>query len=170
MEPQTDKPEITKRTAAYHLAVAGAAAMREAEKQGAPPEAVDALMDDGPLKVGSLTLEPLSIRVIWALEAVGSVMAKSASGNVNARDVAISILCFAEPKETRLLARRGEQEKIEDRAAELIDKLGLEQLGDINAWMNGQFLRVQKLNGGGAEEEQAAGEPGKEEGAPDSTV
>ncbi|OAI55331.1 hypothetical protein AYO49_05635 [Verrucomicrobiaceae bacterium SCGC AG-212-N21] len=157
MKSKTEKPQISKKEASGAIAVAGAKAMRAAEAQGAPAEAIDALMDTGPLKVGDMILQPLSLPVLWALDAVGSAMI--GEGEVAMRDVLIAVLCFVDPKEMRSLGRRGEKETIEARAEELAEKIPLDDLVRINKWTNGQFARLHALSGGDDASEAAAKKP-----------
>jgi hypothetical protein len=155
------KPTMTRKEASFHISTAGAKAMKEAEAQGAPDVAVEALMDNEPLVVGGITLRTLSLPVMWALESVGSAyMAEmsSAPARVEMRDVVLAIACFTDPVAMQRLGRRKDQEAIEARAMEICDGLGTEEMVKINAWINGQFARVAALSDDGQQDDLQLGD------------
>jgi hypothetical protein len=152
-----NKPKMTRKDASFHIATAGVRAQKQADERGLPAEAVDALLDTGPLQIAGLTLKPLSLPVTWALEAVGSIFVNDGSAvQVQTRDIAVAILCFTDPVGARLLAKKDDRDGIEDRAMDICEKVGFAEMGVINAWMAAQFARVAAITGG---EEQPAPEP-----------
>ena len=164
--PQQTKPLMSKQDAGFHVAHAGANAQRQAEAQGMPPEAVDALMETQPLSIKGITLEPLSLATTWALESVGSAFVSEEGADpkrMDTRDLAIAILCFADPVNTRRLARRNQTEEIEEKAAEVCAKITFIDMHTINQWMEEQFARVRALSGEeAAPAEDAPGKPSPE--------
>ena len=158
--PAEAKPPLTAKEASYHRVQAGRAALMEAQAQGAPAAAVDALMDTGPVTIAGIELKPLTLATTWALEAVGSVYAKGADPKapapVGPKDVALATLCFSEPVPTYKLARSGHREALEDRAIEIAAQISFADMQAINAWMNGQFALVKQLSGGDEDDDDAA--------------
>lgn len=185
--PPAARPPMTAKEASYHKVQAGRRAMDEAQRQGAPPESVDALMLTEDTVIAGITLRPLTLAVTWALEAVGSVYAggqgAGAMGQgeaaeakpgarpseaaedipIGAKDVALAALCFSDPVGAYKLARNGEREALEDRAIELAAALTFPDMQRLNEWMNKQFALVRKLSGADeeGEEEDAATSEGR---------
>lgn len=153
------KPRMPRKDASFHIASAGARAMREAEQQGTPPEAIESLMESTePLQVGDLTLRRLSLPVVWALEKVGSAYmrdtaapAEPATGaeasQIEMADIAVAIACFADPIGMHTMARTASRQEIVDHAMTLCDNVSMDEMRQANDWFNAQFARVAAMTG-----------------------
>lgn len=151
---------MRRKDASFQVAAAGARAMRKAREEGAPPEAVDALMDTGPLKIAGITLRPLCLPVIWALGSTGSAVMSATEGEqpeqLDAQAMALAIACFVDPVGMHMMARRKDTEGIDARCMEIVEKVGLEEMQQINLWMENQFARSKKLSGADIQEGSTA--------------
>jgi hypothetical protein len=155
------KPRMSQKEASYHETRAGLKAMAQAQKEGASPEAIDAMMEAKEYEVPGtgIKLQRLTLQVVWAMEAAGSAYVGEDNGRraISSKDIAIGALCFSDPVATYRLAKGGKVSELEDKAFELAGKLDMPTLQTVNLWINVQFARAKKLSGEEGDEKAAEG-------------
>lgn len=141
---------MPQKEASFHLAEAnGRARKQQAESNAAAEEAaVDALMDKDGFVVSGITLHPLTVQTIWALQALGSAYINEAGAPkaLDMQDIALGALAFADPHRVWSLARAGKKTELEEEAFEFAGQLDFATLEKVNAFINAQFASISTRN------------------------
>jgi hypothetical protein len=140
------KPEMTAKAASFQIARAGSDAMQVAHAIGADPDAVDALLDVSGLEIaGVITLKPLTLATVWALEKLHSpYMAENAEGKpieLGIEAIALGALCFSDPRDVVTMIKKKQKEQLEAKAMDLAEKLTVPVLKQINEFINHEMAR-----------------------------
>lgn len=150
-EPAADpRPTMTERELSWHKNVAGIRA--GAEHDGLDPRATDALLDAaaGPLELRpGLTLQPVSLGTLKTLEKLNSAFLAEEAVALDADQITLAILCFAEPREVWTRLRDDRRPDILTAAEDLAFTLTLPQLRQAGEWINHQLLILNQLTGDG---------------------
>jgi hypothetical protein len=164
------KRKMSQKEASYHEVQAGLKAMAQAQKEGASPEAIAAMMEAKEYDVGNtgIKLQRLTLQVVWAMEAAGSAYVGQENGQraISAKDIAMGALCFSDPVATYRLAKSGKVSELEDNAFELAGQLDMPTLQTVNLWINVQFARAKKLSGDEGDDAAPEGNARGAESAP----
>ncbi len=140
------KPIMPLKEATYHAAKANGDARREAKDAAADETAVEALMDKDGFTVNGITLHPLNIQTIWAMQEVGSAYLNESgeAKQIDVLDIALGALIFADPKNVWMRCRAGQKAQLEEEAFDFSAKLDFETLQTVNEFIERQFSKMKK--------------------------
>lgn len=149
--PKDDDRELmSEAELSFHKAVAG---NRAAAKQGGIDAAgTQAVLDAaaGPLPLAAgLTLQPITLGTLKALEKLGSAFLSDAATPLDTEQITLAIAIFANPRQAWMMLRDGKAKEFGTAAEDLTFDLDLKSLQAAAHWINTQLLSLNLLAGDG---------------------